>query len=362
MNEWLHGLVRAREQAVDAVLVTVAVGKGSTPREPGVKMAVTMDASFGTIGGGELEFQAIGVARGLLATNRAGATDEVTSRRYPLGATMGQHCGGAADLIFERVLHRAEWVTQLSNALAKGEAWVAVTPVDGASDVHFHVSKDSTWGSLGDASLDALACAKARALLAEEGARSTMMKLAPNGRAAQSVLLDPVRPSDFRIVLFGAGHVGRALVRVLGALPCEVDWIDSRANEFPLDLPSNVRKIVTDRAVDVASAAPRDSYFLAMTHSHALDFELVKRLLERGDFAYCGMIGSSTKRRTFENSLEKQGVARATLARLTCPIGIDGIGGKEPGSIAVSVAAQLLMVREARRAVVHADSLPVSAA
>ncbi|MSQ20572.1 MAG: xanthine dehydrogenase accessory protein XdhC [Betaproteobacteria bacterium] len=346
MNEWLQGLVRAGERGVDAMLVTVAIGKGSTPREPGVKMTVTVDASYGTIGGGELEFQAISVARGLLATNREGVTDAVTARRYPLGATLGQHCGGAAELIFERVLRGAQWVTQLSTALGKGEAWVAVTPVDGASDMHFHVSRDAIWGTLGDANLDALACTRARVLLADEGARSTLTLLEAPSRAPQSVLLDPVRASDFRVVLFGAGHVGRALVRVLSALPCEVDWIDSRAAEFPADLSANVRKIVTDRAVEVASRAPRDSYFLAMTHSHALDFELVKVLLDRGDFAYCGMIGSATKRRTFANSLAKRGVADAALARLTCPIGIDG---KEPESIAVGVAAQLLMVREGAR-------------
>ncbi len=230
--------------------------------------------------------------------------------------------------------------------LGKGEAWVAVTPIDGASDVHLHVGATATWGTLGDADLDALAIAKARALLANEGARSTMTALEPAGRAVQSVLLDPVRPSDFRVVLFGAGHVGRALVRVLSAVSCEVDWIDSRAHEFPAELPLNVRKVVTDRPLDIVEAPPRGSYFLAMTHSHALDFELVKAILERGDFAYCGMIGSSTKRRTFENGLAKQGVARAALDRFTCPIGIDGIGGKEPGSIAVGVAAQLLMVRE----------------
>jgi xanthine/CO dehydrogenase XdhC/CoxF family maturation factor len=192
MNEWLHGLVRARERGVDAVLVTVAVGKGSTPREPGVKMAVTLDASYGTIGGGELEFQAISVARGLLGTN--GALQDVTSRRYPLGATMGQHCGGAADLIFERVARDAPWVLQLSRALSDGQAWVAVTPIDGASDVHLHISIEASWGTLGHATLDALAAAKARALLADEGAKSTMVTLEPTDRAPQAVLLDPVRP------------------------------------------------------------------------------------------------------------------------------------------------------------------------
>ncbi len=346
MNEWLGGLAGAGERGLDAVLVTVAAGTGSTPREPGVKMAVTVDAIHGTIGGGEMEFQAIGVARGLLGPNRLDAPGDLTSRRYPLGATLGQHCGGAADLVFERVPCGAEWVKHLALMLGKGEAWVAVTPIDGASDVHLHVGATATWGTLGDADLDALAIAKARALLANEGARSTMTALEPAGRAVQSVLLDPVRPSDFRVVLFGAGHVGRALVRVLSAVSCEVDWIDSRAHEFPAELPLNVRKILTDRPRDIVEAAQRGSYFLAMTHSHALDFELVKAILERGDFAYCGMIGSSTKRRTFENGLAKQGVARAALDRFTCPIGIDGIGGKEPGSIAVGVAAQLLMVRE----------------
>ncbi len=348
MNEWLHGLVRAGERGEDAVLVTVAVGKGSTPREPGVKMTVTTDSSHGTIGGGELEFQAIVVARALLEADRPGANSTLTSKRYPLGATLGQHCGGAADLIFERVPHGADWVQHLWQVVAKSEAWVAVTPIDGASDVHLHVSRTATWGTLGDAALDALAIANARTMLENESARSTMLVLERPDRAAQSVLLDPVRPSDFRIVLFGAGHVGRALARVLGALSCEVDWIDSRANEFPAELPANIRKIVTDDPLAAVSTAPRGSYFLAMTHSHALDFELVKAILERGDFSYCGMIGSSTKRRTFENGLAKQGVARAALDRFTCPIGIDGIGGKEPGSIAVGVAAQLLMVREGK--------------
>ncbi len=348
MNEWLGGLARAGERGLDAVLVTVVAGTGSTPREPGVKMAVTVDAIHGTIGGGEMEFQAIGVARGLLGQNRLDAPDDMTSRRYPLGATLGQHCGGAADLVFERVPCGAEWVKHLAPALAKGEEWVAVTPIDGASDVHLHVGAIATWGTLGGLNVDALAIAKARELLANENARSMMTTLEPTGIPAQSVLLDPVRPSDFRVVLFGAGHVGRALVRVLGALSCEVDWVDSRASEFPADIPPNAHKILTERPHDSVSRAARGSYFLVMTHSHALDFELVKAILERGDFAYCGMIGSATKRRTFENGLAKQGVARAALDRFTCPIGIEGIGGKEPGSIAVAVAAQLLMVRESR--------------
>ncbi len=96
-----------------------------------------------------------------------------------------------------------------------------------------------------------------------------------------------------------------------------------------------------------------------MTHSHALDLELVEAILRRHDFAYCGMIGSQTKRRTFENGLAKHGVPPEALARFTCPIGIPGIKGKEPGSIAVAVTAQLLELRERGVAVRAASAAAV---
>jgi xanthine dehydrogenase accessory factor len=135
-------------------------------------------------------------------------------------------------------------------------------------------------------------------------------------------------------------------VRVLGTLPCRVTWVDGRAEEFPAELPGNVRTRLTDAPLaEVGSAAP-GSFFLVMTHSHALDFELVEAILRRGDFAYCGMIGSGTKRRTFEAGLAKRGLGPDALARFTCPIGIPGIKAKEPGAIAVAVAAELLQLRE----------------
>ena len=144
--------------------------------------------------------------------------------------------------------------------------------------------------------------------------------------------------------------MGRALVRVLGTLPCRVTWVDARAAEFPHAAPDNVRVALTAAPAGEVAAAPPGSYFLVMTHSHALDLELVAAILRRGDFAYCGMIGSQTKRRTFEKGLAKHGVPAATIARFTCPIGIPGIKGKEPGTIAVAVAAQLLEHHERRAA------------
>jgi xanthine dehydrogenase accessory factor len=298
-------------------------------------MLVTADAIHGTIGGGELEYQATGIARDLLR-----ATGGKEARRFPLGANLGQFCGGAASLAFERVSPGAEWVRVLAQWQEAGVACILVTPATGEG--RLLVRAADAWGSLGTPAADAQAIEIAHRLLAET--ERTPRLVALDGGAA--VLFEPLQPSDFQVVLFGAGHVGRALVRVLGALACRVTWADSRASEFPPEVPDNVRVAITDAPVAEVAAARPGGYFLVMTHSHALDLELVEAILKRGDFEYCGMIGSQTKRRTFEKGLAKHGVPPEALARFTCPIGIPSIKGKEPGAIAVAVAAQLLEQRE----------------
>jgi xanthine dehydrogenase accessory factor len=319
------------------VLVTVLSGTGSTPRDAGARMVVTVDAIHGTIGGGELEYQAIDVGRTLLRSS-----GEKQTRRFPLGASLGQVCGGAANLAFERVPAGVDWVRALAQREAAGSPCVLVTPTAPDATGRMIVGAADCWGSLGDAAIDARALEFAREAL-ERGDDGPRVVEAGGGTR---VLLEPVRPVDFEVVLFGAGHVGRALARVLGPVPCRVTWVDSRAGEFPADVPDNVKVVRTDAPAAEVAAARGGSYFLVMTHSHALDLELVEAILQRGDFAYCGMIGSQTKRRTFENGLAKHGVTPDRLARLTCPIGVPGIKGKEPGTIAVAVAAQLLELRE----------------
>jgi xanthine dehydrogenase accessory factor len=337
MTDWLQALARVGERGLDGVLVTVVSGSGSTPRDAGAKMVVAVDGIHGTIGGGELEFQAIDIARGMLR-----ASGDRQTKRFPLGAALGQICGGAANLVFERVPAGAEWVRVVSARHEAGEPCVVVTPSGDRDDGHLVVTAGATWGRLGDGARDAHAIALAREQL-RNGA--TVPRVLPLGADA-TALFEVLRPVDFQVLLFGAGHVGRALARVLGVVPCRVAWIDGRAHEFPQDVPANVRVVVSDAAVAEAERAPAGSCFLVMTHSHALDFELVETILRRGDFAYCGMIGSATKRRSFENGLAKRGVPPGVLARFTCPIGIAGIKGKEPGAIAVAVAAELLELRE----------------
>ena len=152
-------------------------------------------------------------------------------------------------------------------------------------------------------------------------------------------------PPPMHIVLFGAGHVGHALVALLGRLPCVVQWVDERDELFPDEVPANVQIEATDTPDAIVDEAPAGAFFLVMTHNHALDFTLTERIVRRRDFAYFGMIGSKTKRVKFERRLLDRGVDPQRLIEMTCPIGVPGIVDKAPTSIAVAVCAELLQVR-----------------
>jgi xanthine dehydrogenase accessory protein XdhC len=147
------------------------------------------------------------------------------------------------------------------------------------------------------------------------------------------------------VVLFGAGHVGHALVTLLGRLPCVVQWVDERDELFPDEVPANVQLEATDTPDAIVDKAPAGACFLVMTHNHALDFSLAVRIMRRRDFTYFGMIGSKTKRVKFERRLIGRGVDPERLVEMTCPIGVTGIVDKAPSSIAVAVCAELLQVR-----------------
>ena len=157
-------------------------------------------------------------------------------------------------------------------------------------------------------------------------------------------------PPPMHIVLFGAGHVGHALVALLGRLPCVVQWVDERDELFPDEVPANVQIEATDTPDALVDQAPAGAFFLVMTHNHALDLELAERILRRGDFAFFGMIGSHTKRKQFEHRLAARGFDPAAIARMKCPLGVDGIVDKSPEIIAISAAAQLLQAVEANAA------------
>ena len=338
MSQWVEALCRTAARGADAVLVTIASGKGSTPREAGAKMVVEPGAVHGTVGGGDVEYRAIGIARDMLQQS-----DGKRSRRFPLGASLGQYCGGVANLVFELVPASARWPQELAAWLERGDRCVVVSLIEAETgEARMCLRAGEARGSLGKADYDAAARGIAEQMLSAVGPTLSQVPVGDGVLA----LFEPVEPVNFSIVLFGAGHVGRALVRVLGALAARVIWADGRASEFPRDIPDNVRPVVTDAPLEQVASAPSGAYFLVMTHSHALDLDLVEAILRRPDISFCGMIGSDTKRRTFASGLAKRGLDAAMLARFTCPIGIPALVGKDPGTIAVAVAAQLLELRE----------------
>lgn len=285
------------------VRVVVAEVLGSAPRDAGAAMLVWASGQEGTIGGGALEFQATARARELLAR---GGPDRVD--RMPLGPTLGQCCGGAVTLLSE--------VWTGARLAALGHCAVVARPLPGpGGDVPLAVTR---------------ILARARA----EG-------IAPRPGLVQGWMVEPVAAPGREIWVWGAGHVGRALVAVLAPLPgLRITWVDTEAARFPEALPDGVvQRIAADPAV-LAAEAPARAEHLIVTFSHALDLALCHALLGHG-FASAGLIGSATKWARFRSRLAALGHTEAQIARIRCPIGEPAFG-KHPQAIAVGVAADLL--------------------
>ncbi|MES2756392.1 MAG: xanthine dehydrogenase accessory protein XdhC [Pseudomonadota bacterium] len=315
MDEWT---IASREPAV---LVTVAIVEGSGPREPGARMLVAGPNLAGTIGGGHLELRAIDTARCML---RDGAPRHF--ERFALGPSLGQCCGGVVHLAFELV--DPAQAAMLAGRRA-ADSW-RLAALDGAAD-----------GALFDGGGSQLAGSAAPVFARSRG---THVMQEQDGRRW---LVAEVAAPRAHVMLFGAGHVGAAVVRALAHLPCTVTWVDEREDMFPAGVPANVRIEPTDAPEDLVAGAPANASYLVMTHSHALDQRLAEAILARPAVGWFGLIGSHTKRKQFEHRLRARGFDAARIDAMACPIGLPGIAGKEPAVIAASVSAQLLMLWEA---------------
>jgi len=337
MMNWIQTLRRLQQQHIPAVMVTVASTIGSTPREPGAKMIVTSQQIYGTIGGGNLEHQACTIARSQL-----GSPEPEKLKRFPLGAGLGQCCGGLVNLMFEPVLDSYSWVS--AAAELQGQDWVRVVPIKAhTSDedsLHMIFTADQLAEEICDSTENSEIIQTAKSML--QGSQKTALH--QPGSSTEGLFFDVSRKADFRLILFGAGHVGRALVNTLRDLPIQISWIDSRDDQFPAQTADNVECICSDTPEAEVDAAHASSYFLVMTHDHALDQSIAEQILKRDDFAYFGLIGSASKRRLFETRMHRRGVEKQRFKRMICPIGVDGIDSKQPAAIAISVAAELLQV------------------
>jgi xanthine dehydrogenase accessory factor len=212
------------------------------------------------------------------------------------------------------------------------------------------VSADGLFCTIGGGNLEHQCEAAARTLLAQdaEGPSQRDFPLGPElGQCCGghvSVLFEVLRPPRLHVALFGAGHVGKALIKLLADLPCRVSWIDSRPESLPANLPPAITPLRIAEPARAVENVPAGSLVVVMTHDHQMDFDIVSAALRRPDFLAVALIGSETKRARFAGRLARAGLPRAAIDRLICPIGLPGIEGKEPAIVALSVAAQILQL------------------
>ena len=285
----LRAAVEARGAVVRILVVSVA---GSVPREAGTSMIVWDGGEDGTIGGGELENQAVREARGMLAQGAAGPL----VRAVPLGPALGQCCGGSVTLAWERF-----------DALSLPGALPFARPLSGAAGPR--PRGEPAPGS------------------PPQVREGWLVEAAPA----------PGRP----LWVWGAGHVGRAIVAVLAPWPgVAITWVDLGPDRFPAQVPAGVTIVPAAEPERLVPFAPRDADHLILTRSHEIDLQLCHALLSHG-FASCGLIGSQTKLARFRSRLGALGHGAAQIARIACPIGDPSLG-KHPQAIAVGVAAALI--------------------
>jgi xanthine dehydrogenase accessory factor len=303
-------LREAVERHGRVVRVVIAALRGSSPREVGAAMLVWGEAGqSGTIGGGALEFEAAQSARRQVRPVRLS--------KHALGPDLGQCCGGAVTLLSE--VYDAAAVAALENE-------VVVRPV-------------------GEAEIMPLSIKRVLAQARGHG-------LPPEAQLLEDWMIEPVHVPARPLWIWGAGHVGRAMVQVLAPLPdFAITWVDTSPERFPDQVPEGVTIVPVANPAGLARHAPVSGEHLVLTYSHALDLELCDQLLHRG-FAFAGLIGSATKWARFRSRLAALGHGPEQIGRITCPIGDPSLG-KHPQMIAVGVAAQLL--RPAQQDIIRKD-------
>ncbi|WP_137885338.1 xanthine dehydrogenase accessory protein XdhC [Pseudomonas sp. 2FE] len=248
----------------------------------------------------------------------------------------------------------SNWISALADLQQQGQPCVLVTIIEERGSTPRNagskmvVTAERIFETIGGGHLEYKAMKIAREML-ESRSQDTRLERFSLGASlgqccggATVLLFEPMGQPQAQIAVFGAGHVGRALVPLLASLPCKVRWIDSRESEFPAQLPAGVEKVINEEPVDEVENMPAGSYYIVMTHNHQLDLELTAEILKRNDFAYYGLIGSRTKRVKFEHRLRERGFQPEVVQRMRCPMGLPEVKGKLPIEIAVSIAGEVI--------------------
>ena len=299
---WIDHLTSELNSHDNLCLVVISRVEGSTPRELGAMMVVSPDGFWGSIGGGMLEHDALYQAKTML---NASPDDRPSGQRfwrdYPLGPSLGQCCGGFVSVLIEQInrTDQSHW-----QDLAAKQSGFLILPDDALKPVY--------WSD-----------------------QPTGHKELGGG------LVLPLTPESVPLYLYGAGHVGRAVIDVTGGLPLDRHWVDTSADRFPDDIPPDVTVISASDPAKIPQYALKGSIHLVMSYSHQMDLEICAEILKQGHHHKIGLIGSATKWARFRSRLKQMGIAEAVIDGIQCPVGLKAISGKEPARVALSVAGQL---------------------
>lgn len=305
-GDWLTVLRQQLPKYGQAMLVTVVRSQGQVPREAGARLVLAKDWQADSLGGGWLEQQACMHARRLLANPQAVRQCEC----FQLGPAGDYCCAGKVWLLFEKLGKQDEpWLELAWQARCQGRVLRRTLRLDSAVPV------SCSWP-------------------ASKGAGVRWLP-------EQMLLQDDLAAPELSVVLCGAGHVGRAVSRLLSELPVRLIWLDNRPEVFPVACPEHITTL--QGGVELISAMPADACWLVMTDSDLLDFCWVEQILQRGDARYVGLLGSHSKLASFNLRLMGS-LPLGQIASIRCPVGIAGIDSRQPAAVAIAVVAELLQL------------------
>ena len=353
---WLKAVKQNHDQHNDYVIITVVETKGSTPCNNGDKLIYSGDDKFyGSIGGGNFEFKALQYAQKLLTQEH----NEIKVVRYPLGASLGQCCGGYVKVMFESYLDissevgEQSWFKSSLHFNENKSDYIVATVISNGTGgdlggYKFVYSQDQTSDTdidnLNDNILKEVVNKYFQTYMFYDSIGSTI--LSDEG----DICYERFTYSELQpVAVFGAGHISKALMPILSKLPIKIYWVDDRVSQFDqYSGDTSEINIICDEPSSVVLDLPKNIYCIVITYSHQLDFDICEQVLARDSYCYLGVIGSTIKGNKFRKRLLNKGFSEQTVGKLSCPIGVKHKLLKSPIAIAVSIASEMINFLESK--------------
>lgn len=355
--DWLEFINTQKNHKCDYVIITIVETKGSTPCNVGQKIIYSgCENFFGSIGGGNFEFKSLNKAKEILNLKK----ECIELVRYPLGASLGQCCGGYVKVMFESYLCNDKnnedeyWLNKLNKANENKSDYIVMTVIDSILQKQISSSKLVFFKN----EKNELILRGSKKININELFKSLGLKEI-NKEFTCPIQLNEVDGICFEyfaysqqqaVALFGAGHISRALMPILTQLPITIYWIDDRKAQFDYyDGDKSKINIICDDMSDAVLDLPKNIYCMIITYSHKLDFEICEQIMLRDSFCYLGVIGSELKGKQFRDRFISKGLSINLVEKLMCPMGVKQKFIKSPISIAISIAADLINFLESSK-------------